>query len=44
LYLFKARSGPAAGDIAKVFINSPHQDDDGEYFYGVLPAPCQPAK
>jgi hypothetical protein len=38
LYLFKARSGPAAGDIAKVFMNSPQQDDDGEYFYGVLPA------
>jgi len=38
LYLFKARGGPAAGDIAKVFMNSPQQDDDGEYFYGVLPA------
>jgi hypothetical protein len=37
LYLFKARGGPAAGDIAKVFMNSPQQDD-GEYFYGVLPA------
>src|SRR5207247_10579779 len=37
LYLFKARSAPAAGDIANVFINSPHQDNDGEYFYGVLP-------
>jgi hypothetical protein len=44
LYLFKARSGPAAGDIAKVFMNSPQQDDDGEYFYGVLPTPSQPAK
>jgi hypothetical protein len=44
LYLFKARSGPAAGDIAKVFMNSPQQDDDGEYFYGVLPAPSRPAK
>jgi hypothetical protein len=44
LYLFKARSGPAAGDIAKVFMNSPQQDDDGEYFYGVLPAPSQPVK
>jgi hypothetical protein len=44
LYLLKARSGPAAGDITKVFINSPHQDDDGEYFYGVLPAPSRPAK
>src|SRR5437667_11338454 len=44
LYLFKARSGPAAGDIAKVFINSPQQDDDGEYFYGVLPAPSGPVK
>jgi hypothetical protein len=44
LYLFKARSGPAAGDIAKVFMNSPQQDDDGEYFYGVLPAPSLPVK
>jgi hypothetical protein len=44
LYLFKARSGPAAGDIAKVFMNSPRRDDDGEYFYGVLPAPSRPAK
>ena len=42
LYLFKAQSGPAAGDIAKVFLNSPPQDDDGEYFYGKLPAPSQP--
>jgi len=37
LYLFKAPSGPAAGDIAKVFVKSPQRDDDGEYFYGVLP-------
>ena len=44
LYLFKARSGPAAGDIAKVFMKSPQQDDDGEYFYGVLPAPSQPVR
>jgi hypothetical protein len=44
LYLFKARSGPAAGDIAKVFMNSPQQDDDGEYFYGVIPAPSRPSK
>lgn len=44
LYLFKARNGPAPGDIAKVFMNSPQQDDDGEYFYGVLPAPSRPAK
>jgi hypothetical protein len=42
LYLFKAPSGPTAGDIAKVFINSPQRDDDGEYFYGVLPPPSQP--
>jgi len=41
LHLFKARSGPAAGDIAKVFMNSPPQDDDGEYFYAVLPLPSQ---
>jgi hypothetical protein len=37
LYLFKAPSGPDGGDIAKVFIQSPQQADDGEYFYGVLP-------
>ena len=44
LCLFKAPSGPAPGDIAKVFMNSPQQDDDGEYFYGVLAAPSQPAE
>src|SRR5437899_7788757 len=44
LYLFKAPSGPAAGDIAKVFMSSPQQDDDGEYFYGVLPTPSRPAQ
>ena len=44
LYLFKAPSGSAAGDIAKVFTSSPQQDDDGEYFYGALPAPSQPVK
>jgi hypothetical protein len=44
LYLFKAPSGPAPGDIAKVFMKSPQQDDDGEYFYGELPAPSQPAE
>jgi hypothetical protein len=44
LYLFKASSGPAPGDIAKVFINSPQQPDDGEYFYGVLSPPSRPGK
>ena len=44
LYLFKAPSGPASGDIAKVFMKSPQQKDDGEYFYGVLPAPSQPVE
>jgi len=44
LYLFKAPSGPAAGDITKVFVNSPQQDDDGEYFYGQLPPPSRPGK
>jgi hypothetical protein len=34
LYLFKAPSGPAA----------PQQDDDGEYFYGILPAPSGPVR
>jgi hypothetical protein len=43
LYLFKAPDGPA-GDITKVFVKSPQQDDDGEYFYGVLPARSQPGK
>ena len=42
LYLFKAPSGPAAGDIEKVFMKSPQRDDDGEYFYGTLPPPWQP--
>ena len=41
LYLFKAPSGPANGDIEKVFMKSPQHDDDGEYFYGVLPPPSQ---
>jgi hypothetical protein len=44
LYLFKAPSGPAAGDIEKVFMNSPQQDDDGQFFYGVLPTPSRPAQ
>jgi hypothetical protein len=44
LYLFKARSGPAAGDITKVFMKSPQREDDGEYFYDVLPPPSQPVK
>jgi hypothetical protein len=43
LYLLKAPSGPAPGDIEKVFMKSPQRDDDGEYFYGVLPPPSQPA-
>ena len=42
LYLFKASDGPAAGDITKIFMKSPQRDDDGEYFYGVLPPPSQP--
>jgi len=44
LYLFRARSGPSTGDITKVFMNSPQQADDGEYFYGALPPPSPPAK
>ena len=44
LYLLKAPSGPAAGDITKIFVKSPQRDDDGQYFYGVLPSPSQPAK
>ncbi len=44
LYLFEARSGPPPGDIAKVFMKSPQQGNDGEYFYGVLPTPSQPVR
>jgi hypothetical protein len=44
LYLFNAPSGPAADDISKVLMKSPQKDDDGTYFYGVLPAPSQPAE
>jgi hypothetical protein len=44
LYLFKATSGPDAGDITRIFMKSPQRDDDGEYFYGVLPPPSQPPK
>ena len=41
LYLFNAPDGPSVGDITKVFVKSPQRDDDGEYFYGVLPPPQQ---
>jgi hypothetical protein len=44
LYLFGGPSGPSPGDITKVFMKSPQQEDDGEYFYGVLPPPSQPVK
>jgi hypothetical protein len=43
LDLFKAPSGPAASDISKVFMKSPQRDDDGQFFYGELPAPSRPA-
>jgi hypothetical protein len=42
LYLFKSPTGPVTGDITKIFMKSPERDDDGEYFYGVLPPPSQP--
>ena len=42
LYLFRAPSGPAAGDVEKIFMKSPKQDDDGQFLYGVLPAPSEP--
>ena len=41
LYLFESASGPSEGDIIKVFTKSPQQDDDGQYFYGILPPPSQ---
>jgi hypothetical protein len=43
LDLFKAPSGPAVGDISKVFMKSPERDDDGQFFYGGLPALSRPA-
>jgi hypothetical protein len=39
LYLFKAPNGPDVDDITKIFMKSPARDDDGHYFYGVLPPP-----
>ncbi|MGH7981632.1 MAG: hypothetical protein ACREFF_00635 [Candidatus Udaeobacter sp.] len=48
-----AWGAPAAGtgshwisgvDLLDVFTKSPQQDHDGDYFYGVLPAPSQPGK
>jgi len=42
LDLFKAPSGPAAGDVSKIFLKSPKQDDDGQFLYGALPPPSQP--
>lgn len=44
LYLFRAPNGPDGGDIVKVFMKSPQQDDDGHYFYGVLPPRSQPTR
>ncbi len=44
LYLFKAPDGADAGDIIKIFMKSPERDDDGQYFYGVLPSPSQSGK
>jgi hypothetical protein len=41
LYLFKAPSGPAPDDIEKIFMKSPKQEDDGQFFYGALPAPSR---
>jgi hypothetical protein len=42
LDLFKAPSGPAVGDVSKIFMKSPKQDDDGQFLYGALPPPSQP--
>jgi hypothetical protein len=42
LYLFETPDGPSAGDIAKVFVNSPQRDDDGEHFLCMLRPPSQP--
>lgn len=44
LYLFKGISGAAPGDIEKIFMKSPRQDDDGQFFYGMLPTASRPGK
>jgi hypothetical protein len=41
LYLFKAPNGPNVDDIEKIFMKSPKQEDDGQFFYGALPAPSR---
>ena len=41
LYLFKAPNGPDVDDIEKIFMKSPQQDDDGQFFYGALPPPSR---
>ncbi|MFL6584439.1 MAG: hypothetical protein ACJ8KU_07965 [Chthoniobacterales bacterium] len=44
LELFQAPSGPASGDVEKIFMKSPRTEDDGQFFYGALPPPSQPVK
>jgi hypothetical protein len=39
LYLFDTNVDPTVRDISKVFMNSPNREDDGQYFYGILPPP-----
>ena len=41
VYLFKAPNGPDVDDIEKIFMKSPQQDDDGQFFYGALPPPSR---
>lgn len=39
LYLFADRTGSAGVDITKIFTTQPDIEDDGHFFYGVLPSP-----
>jgi hypothetical protein len=39
LYLFADSTGSAGTNVTKVFTPQPSRDDDGHFFYGVLPPP-----
>lgn len=39
LYLFADNTGSAGQDVTKIFTTHPTRDDDGQYFYELLPPP-----
>lgn len=44
LYLFADSIGSAGKDVIKIFTAQPAREDDGHYFYGVLPPPSREHK